>query len=710
MQRILLVQHDATDANSVRDALVKSSDGPFQVEWVRTCARGLDRLLYAAAVPGQARHSIAAILLDLDLPESKGLETFDRFLAAAPQCPILVLCSEAQEETAALAVKRGAQDYLLKGRLDAYLLPKALCNMIKRAANAEALFDEQERARVTLDSIGDAVMTTDAWGRVSYLNAVAQTLTGWSDDEAKGRSLDEVFRIVDAGTHEPIPNPMLIAINDDKTVALTANCLLVRRDGVEFSIEDSAAPIHDRRGTVTGAVMVFRDVTTSQALSRRMAYLAQHDGLTGLPNRVLLSDRLEQAILRADRRGRKLALLYLDLDGFKHINDSMGHAFGDRLLQSVGGRLTHCTRQVDTVSRQGGDEFVILLSDLAHASDAGIRATKILEIMRAPHETGEHSLHVTTSIGIATYPGDGTDPETLLRNADVAMYQAKKNGRDNYQYFTADMNTRAVNRRWVEAGLRKALEREEFELHYQPQVTLASGALVGVEALIRWRHPRRGLLAPAEFIPIAEEIGLIVPIGRWVLREACRQACAWRDAGLAPLRIAINVSAVELRAKDYVAGVQVILAETGIDPGYLELELTESFLMPDTVAKAEVLRALKALGVRLALDDFGTGYSSLSCLQKFPIDTLKIDQSFVRDMTTDAGDASIVKAVVGMGNSLGLNVVAEGIETPQQLAFLRHLGCPEGQGFSFNRPVVATAFGGLLGAAGSGPGTARASA
>jgi diguanylate cyclase len=363
---------------------------------------------------------------------------------------------------------------------------------------------------------------------------------------------------------------------------------------------------------------------------------------------------------------------------------------------------------VDTVSRQGGDEFVILLSDLAHASDAGIRATKILEIMRAPHETGEHSLHVTTSIGIATYPGDGTDPETLLRNADVAMYQAKKNGRDNYQYFTADMNTRAVNRRWVEAGLRKALEGEEFELHYQPQVTLASGALVGVEALIRWRHPRRGLLAPAEFIPIAEEIGLIVPIGRWVLREACRQACAWRDAGLAPLRIAINVSAVELRAKDYVAGVQAILAETGIDPGDLELELTESFLMPDTVAKAEVLRTLKALGVRLALDDFGTGYSSLSCLQKFPIDTLKIDQSFVRDMTTDAGDASIVKAVVGMGNSLGLNVVAEGIETPQQLAFLRHLGCPEGQGFSFNRPVVATAFGGLLGAARSGPGTARA--
>jgi diguanylate cyclase (GGDEF)-like protein/PAS domain S-box-containing protein len=692
----LLVQDDPTEANSVQDALVSSSDGPFQVEWVRTAAQGLDRLLQTDAVHGRARHGIAAILLDLILPDSSGIETFDRFLAAAPQCPILVLCSESDEETAKQAIKRGAQDYLLKGHLDAYLLPKALCNMIKRATNAEALYEEQERARVTLNSIGDAVMTSDVWGRVAYLNSVAHELTGWSDEEAKGRPLEEVFRIVDANTREPTANPMLMAIAENETVGLTPNCLLVRRDGVEFSIEDSAAPIHDRRGTVTGAVMVFRDVTTSQALSRRMAYLAQHDGLTNLPNRALLSDRLEQAIALADRRGRQLALLYLDLDRFKHVNDSLGHAIGDRLLQSVGERLTHCVRRTDTVSRQGGDEFVVLLSDIAHATDAGTSAAKILEALRAPHVISEHSLHATVSIGIATYPGEGSDPETLHRNADFAMYHAKKNGRDNYQFFTDDMNTLAVERQSIEAGLRTALEGQEFELRYQPKVNIATGAIVGVEALVRWRHPQRGLITPSQFIPIAEETGLIVPIGRWVLREACRQARAWQDAGLAPLCVAINISAVELRQTDFVAGLQAVLAETGLDPRCLELELTESFLMLDTVATLEVLRALKAVGVNLALDDFGTGYSSLSYLQKFPIDTLKIDQSFVRDMTTDAGDASIVEAVLAIGRSQKMNVVAEGIETRHQLAYLRHSQCPQGQGFYFSRPVAAAEFGSLV--------------
>jgi diguanylate cyclase (GGDEF)-like protein/PAS domain S-box-containing protein len=693
---ILLVQDDPTEANSVQDALVNSSDGPFQVEWMRTAEQGLERLLRTAEEPGRAKHGIAAILLDLALPNSSGTETFDRFLAAAPQCPILVLCSGSDEETAKEAVKRGAQDYLLKGHLDAYLLPKALCNMIKRATNAEALFEEQERARVTLNSIGDAVMTSDVWGRVTYLNSVANELTGWSGDEAKGRPLEEVFRIVDATTREPTPNPMLMAIAQNETVGLTPNCLLVRRDGVEFSIEDSAAPIHDRRGTVTGAVMVFRDVTTSQALSRRMAYLAQHDGLTNLPNRTLLNDRLDQAISLADRHGGQLALLYLDLDRFKHVNDSLGHAIGDRLLQSVGERLTHCVRRTDTVSRQGGDEFVVLLADIAHAPDAGISAAKILEALRAPHVIGEHSLHATASIGIATYPGDGTDPEILHRNADSAMYHAKKEGRDNYQFFTDDMNTLAVERQSVEAGLRTALERQEFELRYQPKISIATGAIVGVEALVRWRHPQRGLMTPAEFIPIAEETGLIVPMGRWILREACRQARAWQDAGLPPLSVAINVSAVELRGTDFVAGVQAILAETGLDPRYLELELTETFLMLDTVATVDVLRALKALGVSLALDDFGTGYSSLSNLQKFPINTLKIDRSFVRDMTTDAGDASIVEAVLAMGRSLKMNVVAEGIEARHQLAYLRQHQCPQGQGFYFSRPVAATEFGSLV--------------
>jgi diguanylate cyclase (GGDEF)-like protein/PAS domain S-box-containing protein len=689
---ILLIQNDHSDATAVREALVRSSDGPLKVEWVRTCTEGEDRLRGNLGSAGQIRVGIEAILVDLVLPDSSGIETFDRLLLAAPQIPILVLCDSHQEEIGKLAVQRGAQDYLLKARLDSYLLPKTVSSMIERAANAEALFAEKERAQVTLNSIGDAVMSTDVWGNVTYLNAVAEVLTGWTCEEAKTRPLDEVFHIIDADTREVMPNPMQLAIGQNKTVALTPNCVLVRRDGVESSIEDSAAPIHDRRGAVTGAVMVFHDVTTARALSLRMAYLAQHDGLTDLPNRALLQDRLIQAIALAGRRKRRLALIFLDMDRFKSTNDSLGHAAGDHLLKSVAQRLLACVRSSDTVSRQGGDEFVILLPDIAHAEDASICADKMLKAIATPHTIDKHELYVTGSIGIATYPDDGGDAETLLRNADFAMYHAKEIGRNNVQFFRAEMNTRAVERHSVEEGLRIALERQEFELNYQSKIDLKTGALIGVEALIRWRHPERGLVLPGQFISVAEECGLIVKIGRWVLRETCRQARAWQDAGLPEIRIAVNVSAVELRAKDFIASVRAILADTGMDPQRLEFELTETVLIEDASATAAILQELKSMGLRIALDDFGTGYSSLSFLQRYPIDEVKIDRSFVRNVTTNADDASIVCAVIAMGRSLHVSVVAEGIETREQLCYLRQQGCPVGQGFHFGRPVVAAEF------------------
>jgi diguanylate cyclase (GGDEF)-like protein len=490
---------------------------------------------------------------------------------------------------------------------------------------------------------------------------------------------------------------MLLAIRQNKTVGLTPNCVLVRRDGFEAAIEDSAAPIHDRRGHVTGAVMVFHDVSAARALSARMSYLAQHDSLTDLPNRILLKDRLTQSMSLAQRHRQKLAVLYLDVDRFKHINDSLGHGIGDRVLQSVAQRLLTCVRSSDTVSRHGGDEFVILLADAVHAQDAIVSVDKILLALAAPHHVEQHDLSITASIGIAIYPDDGTDAETLMKHADFAMLHAKDSGRNNYQFFKPEMNARALERQSLETGLRHALEQQQFVLHYQPKINLETGAIVGAEALIRWRHPQRGLVAPGHFIPVAEECGFIVPISRWVLRESCRQARAWQDAGLPALRIAINTSAVELRSKDYVAGVRAILAETALDARYLELELNESFLMHDSKSTIGVLQELKDMGVQLALDDFGTGYSSLSYLKRFPIDSLKIDQSFVRGLTTDADDASIVRAVISMGESLRMLVVAEGVETREQLEFLREHACPEGQGFYFSHPVVAGEFSQLLG-------------
>ena len=561
-----------------------------------------------------------------------------------------------------------------------------------RRSAEEALFAEQERARVTLNSIGDAVLTTDMAGNVTYLNAVAETMTGWSREEATGRPLAEVFHILDGLTQQPAQNPAEMALKENKTVGMAAGVVLVRRDGSEAGIEDSAAPIHDRDGKVSGAVLVFHDVTRSRELAEKMAHLAHHDALTDLPNRVLVNERLTQAIALARRHGRKAAVLFLDVDRFKHVNDSLGHAMGDKLLLSIAGRLLACVRITDTVSRLGGDEFLVLLPDIERSQDAARFATKILTMLALPHDIDGQELHVTISIGIGLYPEDGQDVGAVIRSADTAMYHAKENGRNNYQFFAQDMNTRVVERLATEGSLRGALERGEFSLHYQPKINLESGALIGTEALIRWLHPVRGTILPEQFISIAEDCGLITPIGNWVLREACRQAKAWVDAGLEAMPVAVNISAVQFRHKDFLEDLRGILAETGLEPRSLELELTESVLMQDAESTGRTLRALKAMGVQLAVDDFGTGYSSLSYLTQFPIDTLKIDQSFVHKMLLNTNDASIISAVISMGENLNQRVIAEGVETKQQLRFLQARRCNEGQGYYFSHPLNAEDF------------------
>jgi diguanylate cyclase (GGDEF)-like protein len=425
----------------------------------------------------------------------------------------------------------------------------------------------------------------------------------------------------------------------------------------------------------------------AERATAQMFHMAEHDFLTGLANRSALMDRLTQSIALAQRRGKKVALMYVDLDHFKHINDSLGHAVGDQVLQSAAKRLQACVRRSDTVSRQGGDEFVVLLAEVEQAPDAVLTAEKVIEAMAEPHLIGAHRLHVTLSIGISLYPDDGKDVEAMVRNADTAMYHAKRNGRNNYQRFTPDMNARAVARQSVEEGLRRALEHHELALHYQPKVNLETGAITGAEALLRWQRSNHRLVCPTEFVRVAEECGLIVPIGRWVLREACRQTAAWLKAGLGIGQIAVNVAAVEFHGREFLPGVRSILYDTGLDPRHLEFELTEGGLMQDTELTTSALRALKDLGVQIAVDDFGTGYSSLSYLRRFPIDTIKIDQSFVQDIDHGGGEA-IVSAVIAMGKSLRQRVVAEGIETQQQLAFLQSHRCVEGQGFFFSHPVA----------------------
>jgi diguanylate cyclase (GGDEF)-like protein/PAS domain S-box-containing protein len=687
MKILLLVEDNPGDARLLREMLIENGSNQTElthVEYMREAEKYL------------AEHVVDIILLDLGLPDANGLQAIRRAHAAAPRVPLVVLTGLDDESLAAQALKEGAQDYLIKGKIETRGLLRSLRYAIERKAMEEALFVEKERAQVTLNCIGDAVACTDSSGDISFLNLVAEKMTGWTLQEATGRPMSEVFQILDAASRKTTPNPMEMAVGQDRAVHLPSNCILVRRDGFEIPIEDSVAPIHDREGRATGAVIVFRDVSAARAMALQITHSAEHDFLTGLPNRMLFNDRVSQAISLAPRHLKKIAVLFLDLDGFKHINDSLGHPTGDQLLRSIAKRLVSCVRVSDTVSRQGGDEFVVLLSEVEQSEDAAITARRMLQTVAEAHTIDQHDLHVTTSIGVSVYPDDGEDAETLIKNADTAMYQAKENGRQGYQFFKPAMNVRAVERQAIEESLRRALERQEFAVHYQPKISLTTGEITGAEALIRWTHPIRGLVPPAQFIPVAEDCGLILPIGNWVLREACQQARIWVDAGLPLSTMAVNISAIQFRNENFLESVFAALKDTGLDPRFLELELTESVLMKHAESTEGILKTLRARGIQLAVDDFGTGYSSLSYLRKFPIDALKIDQSFVRQISTTPNETTIVTAIISMGRSLKLRVVAEGVETPAELAFLRAHNCDEAQGYYFSRPVLPQQFAKLL--------------
>jgi diguanylate cyclase (GGDEF)-like protein len=570
-QTVLLIEDNSPSASLVKQAILGSGEGPFVVEWVRKCSEARERLCM------HGKRAIAAVLTNLFLPDSQGLQTIDRILEVSPHIPILVLTTADNEPVAKQAMRHGAKHYVLQHRLDDYSLRKTLQNILHQGVNTEVLFVNNKRTQAAFDSIGRTV----------------------------------------------------------------------------------------------------------------------HDYLTNLPNPLLLNDRLSQAIASARRHQRSFAVLCLDIDRFEHVNYALGREIGDHLLRSIAERLVANVRATDTVSRQEADQFVILLSGLAHAEDAALSAEKMLASLSMPHRIEDHDLQITATIGISVFPHDGSDADTLARSARIAMLNAKEQGHNSYAFFKPHMNEQTIERRFLECGLRHALDRQEFVLHYQPQIDLQSEAIVGAEALIRWRRPKRGMALPAEFMAVAEQSGYIIEIGLWALREACRQARSWRDADLAPIPVAIKISAIELRSQSFVENVRAILLETGMEPHCLELEITELALVGDWQSIAAVLHALRNMGVQLSLDHFGTGSSSLTQLRRLPLDALKIDESLVHGLCTGDNEA-IVDAVISTGKSFHLRVVARGIETREQFLALQRLRCLEGQGLYFREPVAANEFARLL--------------
>ncbi|AXK72869.1 EAL domain-containing protein [Lysobacter sp. TY2-98] len=553
-------------------------------------------------------------------------------------------------------------------------LVAAIRDVSARRRTERALQEERERAQVTLNSIGDAVVTYDTARTVTSLNPIAEAMTGLIRERAIGLSMDEVIRL-----HHTEGRP-----GDSREGA----ALLKRHDGQELHVEYAHSPISDADGRVIGGVTVLRDVSEVRAMAERMSHLAQHDYLTGLPNRVLLQDRLSQSIHQIGH-GAHGAVLFVDLDFFKTINDSLGHQAGDRVLQEVARRLAGVVDAEDTVSRQGGDEFVLLLTRLTDPSDAARVAERLIAAIEAPIEIEDRALHVSASVGIALFPEDGQDIRTLTKQADTALYHAKQSGRSRYSYFTAVMSERADQRLRLESELRTAVTDGQLFLVYQPKFRLPDQTISGMEALVRWRHRDGHVVPPGDFIPVAEETGLITSIDEWVLREACRQNRAWIDAGLPALPIAVNLSLARFDPARIVNGIARALSDSGLAPWLLEVELTESQMLDHSERASHLIQGIRKLGVRVSVDDFGTGYSSLGYLTRHRFDAIKIDRSFVQGLPREPGQKAVVEAILGMARALDYRVVGEGVETDEQAEALLALGCHEMQGFLLGRPIPA---------------------
>jgi diguanylate cyclase (GGDEF)-like protein/PAS domain S-box-containing protein len=563
-----------------------------------------------------------------------------------------------------------------------------IVRQVKAVRSERALRESNLFASEIIENAGEGIVVYDRDLRYIVFNRFMEEMTGLRPEDVIGRHALDVFPHL----REQHVDELILRALAGESVSSPDIFYYIPNSERRGWVSGVYRPHYDARGNVAGVIGLIRDVTERKTAEQQIEYQAYHDALTGLANRRLFQEHLTLALALAQRRQRLVAVLFLDLDHFKIVNDSLGHSIGDALLKAVAMRLKGAVREGDTVARVGGDEFTIVLQELSTRDDAAVVAENVLHTIAEPVEIMGHRLYVTTSIGITLFPDDGDDAETLLKNADNAMYRAKAEGRNTYQMSTQELNRSTHERMTLENGLRLAMEREEFELFYQPQVDIRSMKIVGMEALLRWRHPERGLVTPAGFIGVAEDRGFIVVIGDWVLRTACREAMRFRERGFPEFRVAVNISARQFRDQTLISTVEAALAESGLDPRCLEIEITESVAMENVELTLTLLTRLRQIGVAIAIDDFGTGHSSLNYLKRFPLDALKIDRAFVEDLPDRFEDVAIVKAVIQLAHGLHLRVVAEGVETAEQLEFLRAHGCHEVQGYYFSYPLPAAEF------------------
>lgn len=677
--QVLLVEDQPAEAKLVREYLDRDNDISFQVECAQKLSRALDRL---------SQNTFDIVLLDLGLPDSVGYCTFESVSEAIADTPLIVLTNMDDEELAVQAVREGAQDYLVKRQINAVLLQRAVRYAVERSRFERELRLSEERYALAVRGANDGLWDWNLVTDELYLSPRWKEILGFSESELED-SVDQWIQRIHPDDRAEFKRRLQSHLQG-KTDHFMTECRLFHRDGSVVWVMVRGLAVSGEDGKPKRMAGSLSDVTARKRAEERLSHDAFHDSLTGLPNRSLFLDRIDLTQRQSRRRQRATgALLFLDLDRFKNVNDSVGHSMGDKLLVKIANRLSDLLRPTDTVARLGGDEFAILLPDVRSAAAASQVAERVLEVLGGKFVISGHEIFATASIGIALNTMEYRRPEELLRDADIAMYRAKENGKAGYELFDREMHSRAVAQLRLETDLRRAIDRNEFTLEYQPIVSLKDGRMVGFESLVRWDHPERGKLQPNEFIPTAEDTGLIVPICWWTLREACRQMSQWQKdfPDRLPLTVSVNVSGRLFHQWDMVEQFTRIFQETGMDPSRMRIEITESRLLEHVSEATTKLEQLREMGVGLQIDDFGTGYCSLTYLQKFAYDSLKIDRSFVSAIEEGNGSGAIVQTIIALGHMLDMNIIAEGVETENQLEQLRNLDCPQVQGFWFSRPV-----------------------